>query len=175
MKKIALILVGLVVAVIAMVAIIAIVGSQLPMSHVATRSVLIRRTPSEVYRVVRAFDKAPSWRTSVMSVEILGESNGHLRYKEHRGDGDVTYELVEDVPDQKLVTRIVDQDLVYSGSWTIELKQEGDGTRVTITENGEVSNVMFRFFSRYVFGHTSSIDNYLTSLAKRFGETVKPE
>ena len=175
MKKIALILVGLVVAVIAMVAVVAIVGSQLSVSHVATRSVLLRRSTSEVYSVVRAFDKAPTWRTNVTSVELLGETNEHLRYREHGSDGDVTYELVEDVPDQKIVTRIVDQDLGYSGSWTTVFKQEGNGTRVTITENGEVSNVMFRFLSRYVFGQTSSIDNYLTSLAKHFGETVEPE
>jgi hypothetical protein len=41
---------------------------------------------------------------------------------------------------------------------------------LTIREDGEVSNVIFRFMSRYVFGQTSTIDSYLTSLAKHFGE-----
>ena len=51
---------------------------------------------------------------------------------------------------------------------------EGGGTRVRITEDGEVSNVIFRFMSRYVFGQTATLDAYLTSLAKRFGEDAKP-
>jgi hypothetical protein len=173
MKKIALILAGLFVAVIATVAVIAIIGSQLPPAHVVSRSVVLRRSTSEIYSVIRAVDNSPSWRTDISRVEMLGEVNGRLRYMEHGSDGAVTYELVEDVPDQKVVTRIVDEGLGYSGSWSTELKQDGDKTLVTITENGEVSNVIFRFLSRYVFGHTSSIDNYLTSLAKHFGETVQ--
>jgi hypothetical protein len=46
---------------------------------------------------------------------------------------------------------------------------------VKITEKGEVSNVLFRFMSRYVFGHTSTIDSYLTALAKKFNESVQPQ
>ena len=55
------------------------------------------------------------------------------------------------------------------------LAAENGGTRVTIREDGEVSNVLFRFMSRYVFGHTATMDSYLTALAKRFGEEVVPE
>ena len=87
----------------------------------------------------------------------------------------MTYELIDDVPGQRMVTRIVDQDLGYSGTWTTVFTREGDGTRVRITENGEVSNVMFRFMSRYIFGHTSTIDTYLTSLARHFGEEPQIE
>jgi uncharacterized membrane protein len=137
--------------------------------------VLIHRSSPEIYKLIREVDKAPTWRDDVKSVDLLGENNGHFRYREHGNQGDVTYEFVEDVPGQRTVTRIVDQDLGYSGSWTTELKSESDGTRVTVTENGEVSNVLFRFLSRYIFGHTSTIDSYLTSLGKHFGETVQPQ
>ncbi len=82
----------------------------------------------------------------------------------------MNYELVADVPAQRMVTRIRDTDLGYSGQWTYSFTPENGGTRVTIREDGEVSNVLFRFMSRYVFGQTSTIDGYLTSLAKHFGE-----
>jgi hypothetical protein len=52
---------------------------------------------------------------------------------------------------------------------------ENGGTRVTIREDGEVSNVIFRFMSRYVFGQTATMDGYLNSLAKRFGEEATPQ
>jgi hypothetical protein len=74
-----------------------------------------------------------------------------------------------------MVTRIRDTDLGYSGQWTYLFAAENGGTRVTIREDGEVSNVIFRFMSRYVFGHTATIDSYLTSLAKRFGEEAAPQ
>jgi hypothetical protein len=91
------------------------------------------------------------------------------------GSDTIDYAVDEDVPGQKLVTRILNTDLGYGGKWTYEFIPEGGGgTRVKITEDGEVSNVLFRFMSRYVFGHTATIDTYLTSLAKRFGEDVTP-
>jgi uncharacterized membrane protein len=149
---------------------VALIGSRLPLSHVATRSTWLRQPTEQIYRLIRDFSQAPSWRSDVSSVELLGETNGKLRYRERGKHGDVTYELVEDLAGQRIVTRIVDQDLGYSGSWTIELMPENGGTRVRITENGEVSNVMFRFMSRYIFGHTSTIETYLTSLTQHFGE-----
>jgi len=94
-----------------------------------------------------------------------------MRCREHGKQGAVTYELVEDLKGQQIVTRIVDQDLGYSGSWTIDFEGEKSGTRVRIAENGEVSNVVFRFMSHYVFGHNSTIDAHLTTLAKHYGET----
>ena len=69
----------------------------------------------------------------------------------------------------KLVTRILDTDLGYSGSWTYTFAASGEGTLLTITENGEVSNVLFRFMSRYFFSQTATIEAYLTALARRLG------
>ena len=84
-------------------------------------------------------------------------------------------ELMEEVPARSMVTRITDTDLGYAGKWTYVFAAEGPDTRLTITEDGEVSNVIFRFLSRYAFGHSATIDSYLTSLGKQFGETVTPE
>jgi hypothetical protein len=75
--------------------------------------------------------------------------------------------VVEEVAGQRLVTRITDLDLGYSGSWTYELQPTGSGTRVSITEHGVVTNVFFRFMSRFVFGHTKTIDTYLAALSER--------
>jgi uncharacterized membrane protein len=164
--KIAIIVILSLVGVVALVVgIIALIGSSLPVTHVATRSIVLHRQASEIYKVVRDVRNAPTWRSDLKSVELLGDVNGKLTYKEHGSQGDVTYELTEDVPDQKVVTRIPEQGLGYSGTWTTTITPEDDGTRVAITENGEVSNVLFRFMSRYIFGHTSTIDGYLTSLA----------
>lgn len=157
-----------VIALMALIAgVIAIVGSRLPRTHVASRSIVVRQPPQDVYAVVRDFGSAPAWRSDVERVEVTNA--GPVRFRETGKNGTVNYELIEDVPPERMVTKILDTDLGYSGQWTYTFTAEYGGTRVTIREDGEVSNVFFRFMSRYVFGHTATIDSYLTSLAKRLG------
>ena len=173
--KTAIIIAGVIIGILVLlVAVMALIGSQLPKSHTASRSILLRQPRQSVYAAIRDFKSAPTWRSDVKNVEVLETHGQKPRFVEH-GNDDVTYELTEDVPNQRMVTRILNTDLGYSGQWTYDLTDENGGTRIRITEDGEVSNVFFRFMSRYVFGHTSTMDSYLTALAKRFGETASPQ
>jgi uncharacterized protein YndB with AHSA1/START domain len=154
---------------------IALIGSRLPLAHTASRSILLHQSPAQVYAVVRDFAAAPTWRPDVKRIDIQPQSNGPLHFREEGKHGSVNYELAEDIPAQKIVTRILDTNLGYSGKWTYVFTAEDGRTRVTITEDGEVSNPLFRFMSVYVFGQTATMDAYLTSLAKRFGENATPQ
>jgi len=40
-----------------------------------------------------------------------------------------------------------------------------EGTLLTITEDDEVYNPIYRFVSRFIIGHTQTIDSYLNDLA----------
>ncbi len=168
------IVLGIVAGLIVLAGIIALIGSRLPKAHVATRSILLHRSPPDVYAVVRDFESAPKWRSDVKRTEVDAQPGNPVYFREEGKNGTINYELVEDVPSQRMVTRIRDTDLGFSGQWTYQLAPENGGTRVTIREDGVVSNVIFRFMSRYIFGQTATIDAYLTSLAKHFGEDVKP-
>jgi len=170
MKIVVIVILSLVAVLALLGGIVALIGSRLPVAHTATQSIVLRRPAGEIYKMVRDVKDSPSWRSDLKNVELLGDVNGKPTYREQGSQGDVTYELIEDVPGQKVVTRIPEQGLGYSGTWITTFTPQDGGTRVTITENGEVSNVLFRFMSRYVFGHTSTIDAYLTSLAKGVGE-----
>lgn len=174
MKTAIIIVVSIVGILVLLVGVMALIGSQLPRAHTASRSVVLRQPRPNVYAVIRDFKSAPTWRSEVKSIEVTETPGQKLRFLEH-GSDDVNYELTEDVPNQRMVTRILNTDLGYSGQWTYELTDENGGTSVKITEDGDVSNVLFRFMSRYVFGHTSTIDSYLTALGKKFGETVHPQ
>jgi hypothetical protein len=160
--KIAIVTVAVIVAI---AAIVMLIGASLPKRHSASRSLVVKHDRRAVYNVVRDVESAPRWRDGVRKVEILNDKS----FREHSKMGVVTYEIVEDVPASKFITRIVDRDLGYSGSWTWVFDDAPGGTRVTITEDGEVTNVFFRFMSRFVFGQTSSIDAYLKSLDRRLG------
>lgn len=175
MRLLIFILVGIIGGLLLIGGIMALIGSMLPKAHVTSRSILLHRSPQDVYATVRDFGSAPKWRADVKRMEVEAPQGGPVYFREEGKHGTVNYELVEDVPAQKIVTRIRDTDLGYSGQWTYSFTPENGGTRLTIREDGEVSNVLFRFMSRYIFGQTSTIDSYLTSLAKHFGEESAPQ
>jgi Polyketide cyclase / dehydrase and lipid transport len=167
-----LVIVGIIVVTLVAVFVIA---SRLPEQHKASRSIRLKQKPQDVYAVIVDFASANTWRPDLERVEILEKVDGHTRFREHGRHGAVTFEVVEDVPASKVVTRIVDKDLGYSGSWTYQFEPTSDGTKLRITEDGVVSNLFFRFMSHYVFGQTSTMDSVLTALAKKFGEAALPE
>jgi hypothetical protein len=78
-------------------------------------------------------------------------------------------EHVERQPPRRLVTRIADADLPFGGTWTFELAPEEGGTRVTITERGEIRNPIFRAVARYVFGYGATMEAFLDELRAHIG------
>jgi hypothetical protein len=46
------------------------------------------------------------------------------------------------------------------------------GTTLTVVERGEVYNPVFRFVSRYVIGHTRTLDAYFADL-RHAAETMR--
>jgi hypothetical protein len=175
MKMLLFIVAGIVGVIILLVVLMLVIGSRMNPNHVAKRAIRLHRSPADVYELIHDFAHSPSWRTDVKKVEMLGTVDGHTRFREEGSNGSVTYEVLDEVAGQRLVTRIVDQDLGYSGSWTYVLTPADGGATLTITENGEVSNPLFRFMSKYVFGQTATIDTYLKALAKHFNEAATPE
>jgi hypothetical protein len=156
------------------VALMALIGALLPVKHYATRKAHIGQAPEAIYSVLAS----PSgWRTDVKDAGMLPEKNGRKQWWEQDKHGQkIAYELVEDSPPTRRVTRIADAGLPFGGTWTVEIApQAAGGSEVRIAEAGEVYNVFFRFLSRFVFGYTGSIEGYLRDLGKKFGEAVKIE
>lgn len=158
--KILLIVAGVVAA---MVVIVVVVGAMLPKHHRAMRSAFIKSSPEHVFQLI----SGPSdWRTDLKSSTVVEEAGKRLLRETDKHGQTITYECVEYHPPTLLKARIVNQDLPYSGSWTWNLQAQNNGCLVTITEDGEVSNPVFRFVSRFVIGHTRTIDSYLRRLAE---------
>jgi hypothetical protein len=73
------------------------------------------------------------------------------------------------------VRTIADPSLPFGGRWVYELEPTpSGGTRVTVTEEGEVYNPIFRVVSRFM-DQSATIKEYLTDLAGRFGEAPRIE
>jgi hypothetical protein len=80
---------------------------------------------------------------------------------------DPAFVIVEQAPPRRLVTRVADPELPYGGTWTFELEPEESGTRLTITERGQIHNPIFRVIARFVFGYAATMESYLDELEAR--------
>jgi uncharacterized protein YndB with AHSA1/START domain len=153
------------------VGVMALIGALLPRHHVATRCAGFRKTPEEVYAIVRDFAQTPTWRSHVQSVDLLPSQQNRVYYRETTTHGAIVYQVITDQPAKQLVTEIADRDLPFGGSWTFEFAPSASGgTTLRITERGEVRNVLFRFLSRCVLGYTRTLETYLRDLGRRLGE-----
>jgi hypothetical protein len=157
-----------------LVGVMALVGSRLPKNHIASRSAIFSAERAALWATITAFQDAASWRSDLSRVEMLPIEDGKIRWIELSKQGRLVLELVEKEEPKHLITRLADDKAPFTGSWTIELQPEGAHTRVSITERGEVKNPIFRFMSKYVFGHTGTLDEYLKSLGAKHGEQVTP-
>lgn len=72
------------------------------------------------------------------------------------GSYKLSFEATTSEPPSHLVTLITDKGIPFGGSWDYRIVPDGAGSRITITENGEVYNPTFRFMSKYVMGHTAT-------------------
>lgn len=155
------------------VALAAIVGASLPKGHLASRSATYRQPPEAIWSAITDFAGQAAWRTDVRSVERLADRSGHEVWREiDKHNQALPLETVEAIAPRRLVRRIADPDLPFGGTWTYEITPAPGGSRLTLTENGEVRNPFFRFMARFVFGYTATMEGYLKALGRKFREDV---
>jgi len=161
---------GLVLAVGAMAA----VGAMLPVRHHASRRARYKAAPVALYGVLSG---PPDWRSGVKSFGELPAENGRRRWWEEDSHGQkITFELADARPAERLQVRIAEKGLPFGGTWTFDIAAAADGgSELRIAEDGEVYNVIFRFMSRFIFGHHRSIETFLKDLGVKFGQPVDIE
>jgi hypothetical protein len=76
----------------------------------------------------------------------------------------------ESTPPRRLVTRVSEKETKFGGAWTVAIAPVPDGSTVTVTEPGWVAKPIFRFVSRFVIGHHTTMDGVLTQVAKTLSE-----
>ncbi len=171
MKWVLIVLGGLV----GLIALMALIGAFVSRDHRATSTVMLRQPPDSVWKVVRDLGNITAWWPAMEKVERLPDRDGHEVWRQKMSGFDVPIIVMESAPPRRLVTQIdPTAGGAFGGTWTYELASDGTGTRISVTEAGWISNPIFRFMSRFLFGYYGSLDKYLRALGARFGETVQP-
>ena len=154
---------------------IALIGWLLPKAHTVTREARFRQPPEVIWKTITDIDAMPAWRQGLKSVKHLPDRNGLPAWVETSDSGTIPFETVLSEPPAKLVVRIADPKLPFGGTWTYEITPAAGRSALRIREDGEVYNPVFRFLARFVFGYSGTIDAYLKSVSKKFGERPQTE
>ena len=144
------------------------IGAMLPEQHRVSRTAHFRAAPDVVWRAITDVNAFPAWR-DIKRVEILKPRDGHRVWREFDRYGKaMDLEAEEETAPARMVTRIAGHNLPFGGTWTYTLTPAADGgTDLTITENGEIYNPVFRFVARFVIGYQGTIDAYLAALVRK--------
>jgi uncharacterized membrane protein len=153
----------------ALVGAVLLIGMTLPQNHIASRSMHLDASPDALWTLITDVDRYPTWRKNVDSVQRIEAPR--LTWREISGSDRITYEARTSEKPGHFVAYIADKGLPFGGSWDYRIESEGTGSKLTITENGEVYNPIFRFVSRYLMGHTATIDKYLAALSVKTSTT----
>ena len=132
-----------IVALVGAVGVMALIGYFVPMSHEASRSAEFNKPPEAVFALIADPNTYRGWWSGA----------------------EVKSEVVQSVPPSKLVTRVIGETQ-FGGTWTFEIVPTPAGSRLTITERGEIYNLVFRTLARFALGYTGTMDRFLEAARK---------
>jgi carbon monoxide dehydrogenase subunit G len=156
----------IVVAAIVVLAILA--GLAVSKTHRASRTIVLPAAPDAVFAAIADFGKHAEWRKGVKKIDLSGPMAVGTIITEDGSNGPMSYRIDVLTPPTKLVTRITGSRQ-FGGTWTYDLKPSGAGTELTLTEDGEIYNPIFRLVARFIMGYHATMDGYLASLKTRLG------
>src|SRR5947209_2301304 len=135
--------------VVAVLLLITLVGCCLPSGHRASRALTLKQPPEAVWQVISDFAAEPQWHQGIEKVERLADKNDHAVWRETFAGGyPMQLETLEATAPSRLLRQIADEKGPFTGRWEFDLTPLEQGSKLTITEVGEVRNPFFRFMAR---------------------------
>jgi hypothetical protein len=174
MKTLLKVVIGLMATPLLLALLVVAAGLFLPRGHRVTRGLHLKAAPDQVWALVSDHAKDPTWRTGLAETVRLPDRDGRPVWEDRSTRGQrIAYMTMEATAPTRLVRRMVDQAR-FGGTWTYELRPEGTGTHLRITEEGWVG-VPFRVLARVVIGEATVLEAYETDLARHLGESATPQ
>jgi hypothetical protein len=154
-------------AVTLLVVVVVAIGAMLPKKHSVSRTARVSMPPDALYALLTDVSQYQSWRKDLKSLERLPDKDGMPAWIEESNGMKIPMRFERMERPSLLVGRIDSTELAFGGTWTYRIAPAPGGSDLTITEDGEVYNPIFRFMSRFVFGHYATMDAFLRNLHAR--------
>lgn len=143
---------------------LALIGLTISKTHSLTYSINIEKPTELIWNKLRDDLKSAEWRNDLKSVEALQRWNNYEAFKEiYKNGGSLNYAIIYKKENEKLIRKII-HNKNFGGEWIIELREN----KVTITENGEIYNPIFRVLGKIFHDPSKTIVRFLNDLKNSF-------
>ncbi len=174
MKTILLIVAALVGLILLAGLVLYLIGRRLPERHTASLTVRLAAKRTVVWATITDYAKMPEWWPAVKTVRLETKPGGEIiTWNKDSHGQEVGFRTKEEQAPARLVREIVGEDLPFGGTWTFVLEDEGDGTRLNLTEDGFIKPPLFRAVAQYFLKLDATMKDFAAHLGKRVGETGK--
>ena len=125
-----------------------------------TETRVINAPAEKIWILLNDLKGLPERRHEVIKIEILNNNNlGFKTWKEYTDmQGYILFEITEQIPEQLLTINMKESSFGMTGTWKYELVQEGQKTKVTISENSRIDEIKLRSLMTFI-GRNSNIRN----------------
>lgn len=146
------------------------IGYSTTHAHVVQMRIDLDAAPDTVERLVRNASGWAEWNEAVGDVEPVEDVAGAWRVS-----GDVgRVRLAEDPQAGEGAKTYLVQRTFYSGRWSFDVEPRDEGSRVTLTEQARIDNLVVRGLA-VVWDNAGGLGAYLSGLAAHFGEQATPQ
>jgi len=146
-------------------------GTSLPIDHTASCTLVSHRSPAQVRAIIADEPGSAKWRSDLSGVTARG---GGMWVESSKSGFQTTYLIVLRHDGSITHTIVAQPDAAFAGSWTYSFApQPGGRTSLTVVENGQIYNPVFRLLSRYMIGYTATMRRYLTDLSAALNEPAQ--
>jgi ribosome-associated toxin RatA of RatAB toxin-antitoxin module len=121
-------------------------GAFADIHYEGTETKTIAGTPEQVWSVLTDVERYSGARHEVKRVEILPvDEKGLKAWREHTNiHGAMTYQVLEEIPREKMTIQMVKSDFGLSGVWTFNLEEKNGETVVSLREVSDARDLLMR-------------------------------
>ena len=148
------------------------IGYSMPNAHVAQVQADFRASSEAVYAILSDIEDWPQWHPSVTELTPVDAGADQPTWRISGPDGSMVITLTGEQAPRRFTT-LADGGM-FIGRWTYDVSPRANGTRVTITEEARIDNLLIRGVT--VFRNkTATMERLLRALGEQLGERVEPE
>ena len=147
------------------------IGYFAPVEYSGRTSKTITLSRSSLWQVANDVGSLPKRRSDITSFEVLRKDGDNvLRWREGYSLGRTAiFEVIERVPEEKLVIEMMQSSFGMRGTWTYEFSGEEVFTTLAILEKSETQSIWHRAW-KTILGRNSDIRSDLASIERAAAE-----
>jgi len=152
-------------------------GNSRPEGHEVAGEVELAVPPEAVYALLSDYERRPDWRPRVARIgRIADDGEGRQVWRElDEGDDRFDFKVLEEVSGQRVVLTTASPDQIgYDATWSFSVAPRGSGSVLTVEEQGEVDNPLWRGIFYLRTGPWSTVEQELTMVADALSPGATP-